>query len=151
MVSQGEYVRVNLECILTMANVLGPEENSEAHKEEMEEKGVILPSTVDNFTRRRTELTIDINEQIPKESPMFLKSTFNASPDVLHMIVRSVESDLKLYVDSLIVSDEKAFNVELVLLNNIYTKTKSGKQQNFKNQTFLPFFLFDCAAHEIAV
>ena len=53
----------------------------------------------DHFTGRRTVLTFDINEQIPKESLMFLKSTFNTCPDVLHMIVRSVESELKLHVD----------------------------------------------------
>ena len=79
--------------------------NCEAHKKTMEGKGVILPSTVDHFTGRRTELTFDINEQIPKESLMILKSTFNTCPDVLHMIVRSVESDLKLHVDSLILSN----------------------------------------------
>ena len=54
---------------------------------------------------RRTVLTIDINDQIPKESLMFLKSTFNTCPDVPHMIVRSVESDLKLHVHSLILSN----------------------------------------------
>ena len=79
--------------------------NSEAHKKEMEGTGVILPSTVDHFTGRRTVLTIDINEQVPKESLMFLKSTINTCPDVLYMIVRSVESDLKLHVDSLILSN----------------------------------------------
>ena len=84
--------------------------NSEAHKKEKEGMGAILPSTVDHFTGRRTVLTIDINEQIPKESLMFLKSTFNTCPDVLHMIVRSVESDLKLHVDSLILSNMLAIS-----------------------------------------
>ena len=55
-------------------------------------------------------LTIDINEQFPKESLMFLKSTFNTCPDVLQMIVRSVESDLKLHVDSLILSSMLAIS-----------------------------------------
>ena len=41
--------------------------NSEAHKKEKEAKGAILSSTVDHFTGRRTVLTLDINEQIPKE------------------------------------------------------------------------------------
>ena len=68
----------------------------------MEKNGVNHSPTVDNFTGRRTELTIDINDQIPKESLLLLKSTFNTCPDVLHMIVRSIESDLKLHVDSLI-------------------------------------------------
>ena len=84
--------------------------NSEAHKKEKEGMGAILPSTVDHFTGRRTVLTIDINEQIPKESLMFLKSTFNTCPDVLHMIARSVESDLKLHVDSLILSNMLAIS-----------------------------------------
>ena len=84
--------------------------NSEAHKKEKEGMGAILPSTIDHFTGRRTVLTIDINEQIPKESLMFLKSTFNTCPDVLHMIVRSVESDLKLHVDSLILSNMLAIS-----------------------------------------
>ena len=79
--------------------------NSEAHKTEKEGKDAIHPSTVDHFTGRRTVLTIDINEQIPKESLMFLKSTFNTCPNVLHMIIRSVEMDLKLHVDSLIISN----------------------------------------------
>ena len=77
--------------------------NSEAHKTAKEGKDAILPSTVDHFTGRRTVLTIYINEQIP--SLMFLKSTFNTCPNVLHMIIRSVESDLKLHVDSLIISN----------------------------------------------
>ena len=63
---------------------------------------MILPSTVDYATGRRTELIIDINECIPKDSLIFLKSTFNTCPDLLHMDVRSVESDLKLHVDSML-------------------------------------------------
>ena len=41
---------------------------------------------------------------------MFLKSTFLTCPDVLHMIVRSVESDLKLHVDSLKISNMLAIS-----------------------------------------
>ena len=48
------------------------------------------------------ELIIDINVSIPKDSLIFLKSTFNTCPDLLHMVVRSVESDLKLHEDSLL-------------------------------------------------
>ena len=84
--------------------------NSEAHKKGKEGKGAILPSTNDHFTGRRIVLTIDINKQIPKEALMFLMSTFNTCPDVLHMIVRSVESDLKLHVDSLILSNMLAIS-----------------------------------------
>ena len=80
--------------------------HSIAYKKELEAKGVILPSTVDCVTGRRTELNIEVNEEIPKESLLFLKSTFNTCPDVLHVIVRSVESDLKLHVDALLLSKD---------------------------------------------
>ena len=78
------------------------------YKREMERRGAILPSTVDYATGRRTELIIDINETIPKDSLIFLKSTFNTCPDLLHMVVRSVESDLKLHVDSLLLLKDHA-------------------------------------------
>ena len=78
------------------------------YKKEMEGRGVILPSTVDYATGRRTELIIDINECIPKDSLIFLKSTFNTCPDLLHMVVRSVESDLKLHVDSMLLLKDHA-------------------------------------------
>ena len=68
----------------------------------MESQGVILPSTVDPVTGRRTDLNIEVNEKLPRESLMFLQSTFHTCPDILHMIVRSVESDLKLHVDALL-------------------------------------------------
>ena len=78
------------------------------YKKEMEGRGVILPSTVDYATGRRTELIIDINECIPKDSLIFLKSTFNTCPDLLHMVVRSVENDLKLHVDSMLLLKDHA-------------------------------------------
>ena len=81
------------------------------YKKEMEGRGVILPSTVDYATGRRTELIIDINECIPKDSLIFLKSTFNTCPDLLHMVVRSVESDLKLHVDSMLLLKDHAGNM----------------------------------------
>ena len=61
--------------------------NSEAYKKEIEGEGVILPSTVDHFSGRRTDMTIYINNHIPKESLMFWKSTFITCPDVLQLIV----------------------------------------------------------------
>ena len=69
---------------------------------------MILPSTVEYATGRRTELIIDIDERIPKDSLNFLKSTFNRCPDLLHMVVRSVESDLKLHVDSMLLLKDNA-------------------------------------------
>ena len=74
----------------------------------MEGRGVTLPSTVDYATGRRTELIIDINECIPKDSLIFFKSTFNTCPDLLHLVVRSVESDLKLHVDSMLLLKDHA-------------------------------------------
>ena len=71
-------------------------------REKLKKGGVILPSTVDYATGRRTKLNIDINQSIPKDSLISFKSTFNTCPDLLHMVVRSVESDLKLHVDSLL-------------------------------------------------
>ena len=108
--------------------------NSEAHRE-MEGKGVILPSTVDNFTGRRTELTIDINEQIPKEMLMSLNSTFNTCLEVLHMILRSVESDLKLHVGSLIISNKPAITK---LECNITQRNVKPPQFSFERVDKLP-------------
>ena len=84
----------------------GSKQQTQTNKKGLEAKGVILPSTVDCVTGRRTELNIEVNEEIPKESLLFLKSTFNTCPDVLHMIVRSVKSDLKLHVDALLLSKD---------------------------------------------
>ena len=95
----------------------------------MEGKGVFFSSTFDKFTGRRTELTIDINDQIQKESLMFLKFTFNTCPDVLHMIVRSVESDLKLHVDSLILSNMPAISE---LERNITQRTVKPPRFSFE-------------------
>ena len=39
---------------------------------------------------------------------IFLKSTFNTCPDLMHMVVRSVESDLKLHVDSMLLLKDHA-------------------------------------------
>ena len=78
------------------------EEESRKYREKLESQGVILPSTVDPVTGRRTDLNIEVNEKLPRESLMFLQSTFHTCPDILHMIVRSVESDLKLHVDALL-------------------------------------------------
>ena len=44
----------------------------------------------------------------PKRFSHFLKSTFNTCPDSLHMVVRSVESDLKLHVDSMLLLKDHA-------------------------------------------
>ena len=95
------------------ADILNPpvkqtKKDTAEYKKEMEGRGVILPSTVDYATGRRTELIIDINECIPKDSLIFLKSTFNTCPDLLHMVVRSVESDLKLHVDSMLLLKDHA-------------------------------------------
>ena len=84
--------------------------NSEAHKIDTDGKGVILPSTVDTFTGIQTELTIDINQQIPKESFLFLKSIFNTCYDVLLIIVQSVESYVKLKVESMVLSNMPAIS-----------------------------------------
>ena len=94
-------------CVSDPADISNPplkqtKKDIAEYKREMEEKGVFLPSTVDYATAGRTELIIDINENIPKDSPIFLKSTFNTCPDLMHTVVRSVESDLKLHVDSFV-------------------------------------------------
>ena len=98
------------------------------YTKDLESKGVILPSTIDCATGRRTELNFDISEQLPSESLVFLKSTFNTCPDVLHMIVRSVENDLKLHVDSLVSSKD---HTAIGRLECIITE-RNGKPPRFK-------------------
>ena len=94
---------------MAVSNTTGSRQKAKkdsTYTKDFEGKGVILPSTKDCVTGRRTELKLDISEQLPSESLVFLKSTFNTSPDVLQMIVRSVENDLKLHVDSLVSSND---------------------------------------------
>ena len=107
------------------------EEESRKYREKLESQGVILPSTVDPVTGRRTDLNIEVNEKLPRESLMFLQSTFHTCPDILHMIVRSVESDLKLHVDALLKLEDSSAKAKISRLECNITE-RNVKPPRFK-------------------
>ena len=45
--------------------------DTDAYRKYLESQGVILPSTVNSVTGRRTDLNIEVNEELPRESLMF--------------------------------------------------------------------------------
>ena len=53
---------------MAVSNATGSRQEAKkvgTYKKDLEAKGVILPSTIDCVTGRRTELNLDISEQLP--------------------------------------------------------------------------------------
>ena len=63
----------------------------------MEGLGTIAPESVHKKTFRRTDLQITLNGEVSDESLLFLESTLNVCPDVLHMAPRIMETLLVLH------------------------------------------------------